>query len=125
MERDHVERTINERPSPQQQKWPGNLSDLTPQADHGETSYKGHERLAGKRALITGGDSGIGRAVAIAYAREGADIALAYYNEHKDAEDTAKLIREAGQRVVLLPGDLSDAQQCRDLIITLLQSLAD
>lgn len=100
----------------QQQNWPGSLMRLDPPADHGEKSYEGHGRLAGKRALITGGDSGIGRAVAIAYAREGADVALSYYDEHEDAESTAQLIRDAGRRVVLLPGDLSKAQHCRDVV---------
>ncbi|MDO4919604.1 SDR family oxidoreductase [Kocuria sp.] len=100
----------------QQQNWPGSLTKLDPPADHGEKSYEGHGRLAGKRALVTGGDSGIGRAVAIAYAREGADVAIAYYDEHEDAESTAQLIREAGRRVVLLPGDLSKPQHCRDVV---------
>lgn len=100
----------------QQQDWPGSLMKLNPAADHGEKSYEGHGRLAGKRALITGGDSGIGRAVAIAFAREGADVAISYYDEHDDAESTAQLIRDAGRRVVLLPGDLSKAQHCRDVV---------
>lgn len=107
----------------QQQNWPGNLSELEPPADHGEQTYEGHGRLSGKRALITGGDSGIGRAVAIAYAREGADIAIAYYDEHEDAENTAQLIRAAGRRVVLLPGDLSNAPHCRNLIASTINEL--
>lgn len=100
----------------QHQEWPGSTAKLDPAPDHGEKTYEGHGRLAGKRALITGGDSGIGRAVAIAFAREGADIALSYYDEHDDAEDTARLVRDAGRRVVLLPGDLSEAQHCRDVV---------
>ena len=100
----------------QHQQWPGTTAAMTPQPDHGEHSYTGSGKLAGKRALITGGDSGIGRAVAIAYAREGADIALSYYDEHDDAEETARWVREAGRRVILLPGDLTQPQHCRDVV---------
>jgi NAD(P)-dependent dehydrogenase (short-subunit alcohol dehydrogenase family) len=84
--------------------------------DHGERSYVGHGRLKGKKALITGGDSGIGRAVAIAFAREGADVVIAYLDEHKDAGDTGRLVEEAGQRAVLVPGDIGDPTHCRALI---------
>ncbi|MDB5896013.1 MAG: short-chain dehydrogenase/reductase, partial [Rhodoferax sp.] len=76
----------------QQQTPPGSEQDLQPRADHGEESYLGHGRLLGKAALITGGDSGIGRAVAIAFAREGADVLIAYLNEHADARETARLV---------------------------------
>jgi hypothetical protein len=80
---------------------------MSPEPDHGEDTYRGSGRLAGRRALITGGDSGIGRAIAIAYAREGADVALSYLPEEQaDAETTADWIRRAGQRVLLLPGDI-------------------
>jgi NAD(P)-dependent dehydrogenase (short-subunit alcohol dehydrogenase family) len=89
---------------------------MTPRPDHGEESYKGSARLHGKKALITGGDSGIGAAVAIAFAREGADVAISYLCEHKDAEDTARLVREAGQEAVLLPGDISSAEHCRTIV---------
>ncbi|MBO0728021.1 MAG: SDR family oxidoreductase [Acidimicrobiaceae bacterium] len=89
---------------------------MTPVPDCGEHSYVGHGRLAGKAAVITGGDSGIGRAVAIAFAREGADILIAYLSEDDDAADTARLVEQAGQRAVLVPGDISDAQHCRDII---------
>jgi NAD(P)-dependent dehydrogenase (short-subunit alcohol dehydrogenase family) len=100
----------------QPQPMPGKTAEMDPVPDHGETSYKGHGRLSGKRALITGGDSGIGRAVAIAYAREGADVAISYLDEHDDAKDTARYVEEAGRKVVLLPGDISKPQQCRDIV---------
>jgi NAD(P)-dependent dehydrogenase (short-subunit alcohol dehydrogenase family) len=89
---------------------------MEPHPDHGEQSYKGTGRLKGKRAVITGGDSGIGRAVAIAFAREGADILISYLSEEEDARDTAKLVEEAGQKAVLLAGDVQDAKHCRAII---------
>jgi NAD(P)-dependent dehydrogenase (short-subunit alcohol dehydrogenase family) len=100
----------------QQQQPPGRDSELTPKADHGETSYQGSGKLAGKAAVITGGDSGIGRAVAIAFAREGADVLVAYLNEHEDAEETARLVREAGRRAVPMPGDLAEPAHCRAIV---------
>ena len=104
-------------PGEQQQTSPGLTSKMSPTPDHGESSYVGKGLLTGKVALITGGDSGIGRAVAIAYAREGADVALSYLAvEQSDAEDTAEWIRKAGRRVVLLPGDLKDEGHCRKLV---------
>ncbi|MFE6997179.1 SDR family oxidoreductase [Microbacterium sp. NPDC057659] len=94
---------------PQQQDQPGRTSRTDPQPDHGEEQYVGNDRLAGRRALITGGDSGIGRAVAIAFAREGADVAIVHLpEEQKDADDTVQLIRDAGCRGVSIPGDLRD-----------------
>src|SRR4051794_22901489 len=90
----------------QQQAMPGTTGGMKPVPDHGETSYKGSGRLAGKKAVITGGDSGIGRAVAIAFAREGADILLSYLEEDGDARDTERLVKEAGRKAVLLAGDL-------------------
>nr|WP_244200639.1 glucose 1-dehydrogenase [Micromonospora arborensis] len=84
--------------------------------DHGEESYRGSGRLTGKKAIITGGDSGIGRAVAIAFAREGADVLISYLNEHEDAHQTAKLVQEAGRRAVLVTGDLRDAAQCQTVV---------
>ena len=100
----------------QQQQPPGFTNAMDPKPDHGETSYKGSGRLAGKIALITGADSGIGRAVAIAYAREGADVLISYLDEHEDAEETARWVREAGRRAVLVPGDISDPEHARSLV---------
>lgn len=100
----------------QQQTPPGTEALLRPQADHGETSYVGHGLLDGKAAVITGADSGIGRAVAIAYAREGADVLISYLNEHEDAKETARLVEDAGRKAVLLAGDLADPAQCRALV---------
>jgi NAD(P)-dependent dehydrogenase (short-subunit alcohol dehydrogenase family) len=101
---------------PQQQQPPGTQSAMEPRPDCGEESYQGHGRLAGKRALITGGDSGIGRAVAIAFAREGADVLISYLDEHEDAADTARYVEQAGRRAVVVAGDVSDPQHCRDLV---------
>ncbi|QAY75499.1 SDR family oxidoreductase [Sphingosinicella sp. BN140058] len=98
------------------QSVPGTTAEMRTKPDHGETSYKGSGRLAGKTAVITGGDSGIGRAVAIAYAREGADLLISYLNEHDDAEDTRRLIEAEGRRAVLFPGDIASADHCRALI---------
>jgi NAD(P)-dependent dehydrogenase (short-subunit alcohol dehydrogenase family) len=89
---------------------------MVPRPDHGEHSYRGSGRLAGKAAVITGGDSGIGRAVAIAYAREGADVLLSYLDEHEDAQETARWVREAGRTCVLVPGDLADPAHCRRVV---------
>ncbi len=100
----------------QQQQPPGETEAMNPRPDHGEESYRGSGKLTGKVALITGADSGIGKAVAIAYAREGADVAIAYLEEDEDAEDTAKWVREAGRKALLLRGDVSDPQHCRDLV---------
>lgn len=100
----------------QQQEPPGTQSAMNPVPDCGEESYTGHGRLLDKVAVITGGDSGIGRAVAIAYAREGADVVISYLNEDGDAQDTARLVREAGRRAVLVAGDVSRAEHCRDVI---------
>jgi NAD(P)-dependent dehydrogenase (short-subunit alcohol dehydrogenase family) len=101
---------------PQQQTPPGHETALTPQADHGETSYVGHGRLAGKATVITGGDSGIGRAVALAFAREGADVLISYLDEHDDARATERLVRDAGRKAVLVPGDIADPAHCRAIV---------
>ncbi|MDD5198608.1 MAG: SDR family oxidoreductase [Terrimicrobiaceae bacterium] len=95
---------------------PGSERRMSPSADHGEKSYKGSGKLAGKVALITGGDSGIGRAVALAFAREGADLLLSYLNEHDDAKDTAKLVENEGRRCILAAGDVSKEKQCAALV---------
>jgi NAD(P)-dependent dehydrogenase (short-subunit alcohol dehydrogenase family) len=111
----------NRYPSPpfpkQDQPWPALACRMQPPPDHGETSYVGSGRLAGRKALITGGDSGIGRAVAIAYAREGADVAINYLpGEEEDAKDVVALIEKAGRKALALPGDLRDAAFCRQLV---------
>jgi NAD(P)-dependent dehydrogenase (short-subunit alcohol dehydrogenase family) len=102
----------------QQQEVPGIQSKMTPVPDCGEESYQGSGKLTDKIAVITGGDSGIGRAVAIAYAREGADVLISYLSEDSDAKDTAGYVEQAGRRVVLLKGDIADPQHCRDIIAT-------
>lgn len=104
-------------PQPSQtQQPPGHTAAMRPTPDHGEHSYAGSGRLVGKRAVITGADSGIGKAVAIAYAREGADVVLSYLNEDDDAQDTARWVREAGRRAVQIPGDLGSPEHCRRII---------
>src|SRR4028118_1855359 len=97
---------------------PGTEAEMTPQADHGESSYKGCNKLTGRVAVITGGDSGIGRAVAIAYAREGADLLISYLNEQEDedARETARHVEAAGRRCVLMPGDIAEPAHCRAII---------
>jgi len=100
----------------QQQDEPGHQGDMDPKPDCGEHSYQGSGRLKGKAAVITGGDSGIGRAVAIAYAREGADVLISYLEEDEDAEDTASWVREAGRTAVLVRGDVSSSDHCRHII---------
>ena len=102
---------------------PGTEHEMTPKADHGETSYKGSGKLAGKKAIITGGDSGIGRAVAIAFAREGADVLIAYLNEDQDAQETAKYIEEAGRKAVLVPGDIREQEHCKQIVERAVQEL--
>ncbi len=100
----------------QQQTPPGSEQQMTPQPDHGEQSYVGSGRLRDKVAVITGADSGIGKAVAIAYAREGADVVISYLDEHEDAEETRRWVEDAGRKAVLVPGDISDPAQCRAVI---------
>ena len=100
----------------QSQDVPGTTAAMDPAPDHGEESYRGTGRLEGKKAIITGGDSGIGRAVAIAYAREGADVLISYLNEDEDARETAQWVERAGRRAVLVPGDISEPEQCRAVV---------
>src|SRR5215216_6636291 len=104
-------------PFPEQQQEPVGLeSEMQPRPDYGEESYRGSGKLQGKAAVITGGDSGIGRAVAIAFAREGADILISYLDEHSDAEEVAALVKDAGRTCILVSGDLSDPAHCRTVI---------
>ncbi|MET1754263.1 SDR family oxidoreductase [Novosphingobium sp. RD2P27] len=100
----------------QQQDVPGKTAQMDPKPDHGEESYRGSGRLEGKKAIITGGDSGIGRAVAIAFAREGADVLISYLCEDEDAQETARWVEQAGRKAVLVPGDISRAEHCRAII---------
>ena len=113
---------MNEHPRPpfpsQRQPMPGETEAMRPKPDHGEHSYRGSGKLTGKRAVITGADSGIGRAVAIAFAREGADILVAYLDEDEDAKETKRLVKEAGRKAVLLAGDIQSATHCRKIIDT-------
>ena len=96
---------------------PGMEAEMEPRADHGEESYRGSGRLEGRRALITGGDSGIGRAVALAFAREGADVAVAHLpDEQEDADETVRLVEDAGRKALSLPGDVTDEAYCRDIV---------
>ena len=107
----------------QQQEEPGIQSKMKPVPDCGEESYRGSGKLTDKVAVITGGDSGIGRAVAIAYAREGADVLISYLSEDSDARDTAGYVEQAGRRAVLVKGDVADPQHCRDIIKTAIDEL--
>jgi NAD(P)-dependent dehydrogenase (short-subunit alcohol dehydrogenase family) len=95
---------------------PGRETEMRTKPDHGEESYKGYGRLADRVALVTGADSGIGRAVALAFAREGADVAIAYLNEHDDAKETKRLVEEAGRKAVLIAADFSDSKECARIV---------
>ena len=110
-------RTLHKRPpySAKTQTPPGKEAEMKPTADHGEKSYEGTGRLEGHTALITGADSGIGRAVALAFAREGADVAISYLSEEEDARETERLVKEAGCKAVLLPGDIGQASTCEEV----------
>jgi NAD(P)-dependent dehydrogenase (short-subunit alcohol dehydrogenase family) len=100
----------------QSQQVPGSSAQMQPQPDYGEDSYVGSNRLKDKVAVITGGDSGIGRAVALAFAREGADVVVSYLDEHEDAQETQRLVKESGRQCLLVPGDISRAEHCRSLV---------
>lgn len=106
---------------PQQQEPPGLESQMEPRPDYGEASYQGSGRLEGKTALITGGDSGIGRAVALAFAREGADVLIAYLSEDADAQTTVRVVEEAGRRAIAVAGDIGDEAHCQRLVQRALQ----
>jgi len=119
---------ISKFPAPpfkrQSQPWPGLAGRMDPKPDHGETSYRGSGRLAGRKALITGGDSGMGRAAAIAFAREGADVAINYLpDEEPDAREVIDLIKAAGRKGIAIPGDLRDEAFCRDLVARAVEGL--
>jgi NAD(P)-dependent dehydrogenase (short-subunit alcohol dehydrogenase family) len=111
---------LEQEPKPpfpeQQQPPPGLEAEMQPRPDYGEQSYRGSGRLQGKAAIITGGDSGIGRAVALAFAREGADILISYLNEESDAQETARVVQEAGRKAVRVPGNISEEAHCQRLV---------
>src|SRR4030088_3262074 len=128
MAKEELQRPADQYPKPpykkQSQPWPGLASKMDPRPDHGETSYKGSGRLAGRKALITGGDSGMGRAAAIAYAREGADVAINYFpTEEPDAKEVIDLIKAEGRKAVALPGDLRDEDFCKKLVADAVKEL--
>ncbi|MBB5419463.1 glucose 1-dehydrogenase [Paraburkholderia atlantica] len=103
-------------PEQQQNQTPGRTAGMNPQPDHGEKTYEGSGRLAGKAAIVTGGDSGIGRAVAIAFAREGADVLIAYLDEEEDARETARWVEDASRKAVLVGGDIRDRRHCDAIV---------
>jgi NAD(P)-dependent dehydrogenase (short-subunit alcohol dehydrogenase family) len=100
----------------QTQATPGATDKMNPRPDHGESTYKGSGKLRGKVAIITGGDSGIGRAVAIAFAREGADLLISYLNEEEDAQEVKALVEQEARKIILVPGDIRDPGHCRSLV---------
>jgi len=100
----------------QEQQMPGSEQEMDPKPDHGEKTYKGSGKLEGRKAIITGADSGIGKATAIAFAREGADVLISYLSEDEDAQETADLVKEAGRKAILVPGDISSEEHCKKLI---------
>ncbi len=110
-------------PPQHQEQQPGIESEMTPRPESDDPEHRGSGKLAGKRALITGGDSGIGRAVAIAFAREGADVAIVYLNEHDDAEETRRMVEEEGRRCILMAGDIGDDTFCEKVVEQTVQEL--
>jgi len=121
-----LQNPLDKYPAPpypeQQQNEPGLERKMQPSPDHGEESYIGSGKLKGRKAIITGGDSGIGRAVAIAFAREGADVLISYLNEHEDAKDTAGFVEQAGRKAVTVSGDISEEAHCKQLVCRALES---
>lgn len=115
-----TENPLDRGPKPpypnQEQQPPGRESEMQPKPDYGEQSYRGYGRLQGKAAIITGADSGIGRAVALAYAREGADVLISYLDEESDAEETRRVVEDTGRKAVLMPGDVGDESHCRQIV---------
>src|ERR1700758_2331905 len=108
----------------QEQPWPGLAGKMEPRPDHGEKSYKGSGRLLNRKALITGGDSGMGRAAAIAYAREGADVAISYFpTEEPDAREVIQLIKKEGRKAIPIPGDLRESNYCKQLVANTIAGL--
>ncbi len=111
-------------PYPEQhQEPPGTEAEMTPEADHGQDSYVGHGRLRDRVAIVTGGDSGIGRAVCLAFAREGADVVVSYLNEDEDAEGTVRLVEDAGRRAIAIAGDIGEEAHCRQIVERTVQEL--
>jgi NAD(P)-dependent dehydrogenase (short-subunit alcohol dehydrogenase family) len=126
-EKDILQNPVEEYPKPpypaQEQDMPGSEQEMNPKPDHGEKTYQGSGRLKGRKALITGGDSGIGKAVALAYAREGADVLISYLKEHEDAREIEALIKQEGRKVILAPGDISSEEHCSALVERMLDEL--
>lgn len=126
-EKQAVQNPVDKYPKPpfpaQEQEMPGSEQKMDPKPDHGETTYKGSGRLEGRKAIITGADSGIGKAVAIAFAREGADVLVSYLNEDEDAHETVEYITKAGRKAILAPGDISKEEHCKKLIDRALKEL--
>ena len=119
-QKDQQQQTL---PPQEQSRQPGIESEMTPRPEAEKSEYKGSGKLKGKVALITGGDSGIGRAVAIAFAKEGADVAVSYLNEHGDAAETKRQVEEEGRKCLLLPGDIGDEVHCRNIVETTVDDL--
>jgi NAD(P)-dependent dehydrogenase (short-subunit alcohol dehydrogenase family) len=118
-QQNHSNPTVSEPRPPypdQSQPYPGSESQMRPRPDFGEYSYRGSGRLLDKKAIITGGDSGIGRAIAVAFAREGADVLISYLNEDDDAQETARVVRESGRTCIAVPGDLTDQRHCERIV---------